>query len=95
MTKYAVVVLGLLAANSVAAAWPRDECTDVNFSRECDKENTAALVRHQEKREFEKYVERTKPIQVITPDSSYLAYPSADGKTISVYGRTGRAFDRE
>jgi hypothetical protein len=36
-----------------------------------------------------------QPIQVIEPDRAYLAYPSADGKTISVYGGIGRGFDRE
>lgn len=92
MTKYAVLVLGLLAANAASAAWPEDVCTPINFSRECDRENTAALARHQEQRKEEERsnYERSQPIQVITPNDSYLAYPSSDGRTVQIYDRLGR-----
>lgn len=90
MTKYAVLVSGLLAGQAHA------ECgsvsNDVMENLRCD---SGKDLNGKGGREFEEYVERTKPIQVIEPDRSYLAYPSADGKTISVYGGTGRGFDRE
>ena len=45
--------------------------------------------------EYSEMVNRMQPIQVIEPDRAYLAYPSSDGKRITVYGGIGRGFDRE
>lgn len=94
MLKYAVLFLGLLLAGQ---AYAGSECRHSTLPEECEDSARAfeasEASRHRD--EYKEYVERTKPVQVITPDSSYLAYPSADGKTISVYGGTGRAFDRE
>ncbi len=90
---YAVVLSGLLALGQAHA-----ECDVGRGLIELDKCEAAGgngNLNRGSSREFEEYVERTKPIQVIEPNRSYLAYPSADGKTISVYGGTGRGFDRE
>ena len=92
--QYAVYFLGLLIT---ASAQAYDDCYDY----ECQRQRSARmgeqmrLETEAREREYESYAERTKPIQVITPNSSYLAYPSRDGKTISVYGGIGRGFDRE
>lgn len=92
MFKYAVIILGLLAGQV------RADC-DVGRGLieldKCEAGGGNGNLNGGNNREYEDYVERTKPIQVITPNSSYLAYPSGDGKTISVYGGIGRGFDRE
>ncbi len=94
MTKYAVLVLGLLALGQAQAECGNPSNDIMEVSR-CAANGYYDAPGERKSQSFEEYVERTKPIQVIEPDRSYLAYPSADGKTISVYGGTGRGFDRE
>jgi hypothetical protein len=95
MKKYAALFL-ILVVGPVHAC---DECDDFGCSntrshREADGFD-AEMRTSQHRDEYAETVRRMQPIQVIEPDRAYLAYPSADGKTISVYGGIGRGFDRE
>lgn len=89
--KYAALFLGLLITPVGFAGGLTDACTSVNFSKECDAERNRDLAdaswrsKEEESRSYEQ-----APIQVITPNSSYLAYPSPDGRTIQIYDRTER-----
>ena len=96
MTKYAALVLGLLVtsasfADTCYTADPRPEC------RAAKERELQAFeeIEQRSKAERESYYQRTQPVQVITPNSSYLAYPSGDGSTVQVFGGTGRGFDRD
>lgn len=95
MKKYVAIFLGFLIVDTVNA----ENCWNgVDYNTDyCQQQQIDALARDQERRENERksYYERTQPIHVITPNSSYLAYPSADGRTVSVYGGLGRGFERE
>ena len=90
--KYAALFLGLLASQAYADC---DVGRGLIELDKCEASGGNGSLNGSGSREYEDYVERTKPIQVITPNSSYLAYPSGDGKTISVYGGIGKGFDRE
>lgn len=91
--KYAALFLGLLVGQAHAACG--NQSKSILDVYDCAANGYYEESNTRKDREYEDYVERTKPIQVITPNSSYLAYPSGDGKTISVYGGIGRGFDRE
>ena len=90
--KYAALVLGLLIGHAHADCNVGHGLIELD---KCEASGGNGNLNGNSNREYEDYVERTKPIQVITPNSSYLAYPSGDGKTISVYGGIGKGFDRE
>lgn len=86
MTKYAVLVLGLLAGQAAA-----EDCSYWADRRGCERANEFQAEQNAWRaREDAKNAayERSRPIQVITPDSSYLAYPSMDGRTVQIYDRT-------
>lgn len=93
--QYAVYFLGLLVGQVHADCGQPTSTIEVGKCAQAGAYGDLNASVDRSKREYEDYVERTKPIQVITPNSSYLAYPSGDGKTISVYGGIGRGFDRE
>lgn len=87
--KYAVLVLGLLLIASSAQA---EECGSYD-SYECKRARESELrslgeATRRSEAEYQAAYERSRPIQVITPDSSYLAYPSMDGRTVTIYDRT-------
>jgi hypothetical protein len=86
--KYAVLVLGLLVADTASAI-----CYTADSRPECRAEedrHLQALSDATERSEMESRAnyERSQPIQVITPNSSYLAYPSPDGRAVQIYDRT-------
>jgi hypothetical protein len=86
--KYAVLFLGLLVTDAAFAycytADSRPECKAAEEQLDAEQ---AAHQREISREDAEALSGRT--IQVITPDSSYLAYPSAYGRTVSVYGGLG------
>lgn len=93
MTKYAVLFLGLLAGQALADCSDPKGITESDKCWEADMRSRASYESNRD--EYAETVNRMHAIQVIEPDRAYLAYPSSDGKRITVYGGIGRGFDRE
>lgn len=87
MTKYLLIVAGLLVTNSV---WSWGECYGVQtLSGACPQERQRTQefqLQELERQQKEAEYQRSRPVQVIGPEGIHTYYPSSDGRTWTNYG---------
>ena len=88
MTKYLLIVAGLLVVNQ-AAALPFEDCSsepDPRYCESLDKGARDAQLREIQEQQKEAEYQRSRPVQVIGPEGVHTYYPSNDGRTWTNYG---------